>query len=69
MSNLISVFTPKQKSPKQLRADITSEGTAARRAKEDEDRQKIAFKLAQLATSAGGVFSTASTSRKKLLGN
>ncbi len=40
-----------------------------KKAKEDEQKQGIAFRLAQFATSAGGILSDAKTSRKKLLGN
>ncbi len=50
-------------------AMIISDETAARRAKEDEKKKKVALKLAQLATGAGGILSEASTSKRKLLGN
>ncbi len=50
-------------------AMIISEETAARRAKEDEKKKKVALKLAQLATGAGGILSEASTSKRKLFGN
>ncbi len=68
MGSVASIFTPSVK-PKPRRADIVADATSARRAKEKEEKKKIAFKLAQLATGAGGLFSSAQTSRKKLLGN
>ncbi len=56
---------PKPKTP----AMISSDETAARRAKEDEKKKKVALKLAQLATGAGGILSEANTSKRKLFGN
>ncbi len=73
MGGVASFFSPKPKKQKS-RSQVASEqiGTeiAARKAKKEEDeKKKIALKLAQLATGAGGILSEATTSRKKLLGN
>ncbi len=67
MGGIASIFSSKPKP--RTAAMIITDDTAARRAKDDEKRKKMAFKLAQLATGAGGIFSEASTSKKKLLGN
>ncbi len=69
MGSVASMFgfgsQPKQKPA----AVVTLDNTAARRAKEDEKKKKVALRLAQLATGAGGVLSDADTSKKKLFGN
>ncbi len=75
MGGIASIFTPsKPKRPRIIMQTAPQSATVdeanARKAKaEDEKRKRIAFKLAQIATGAGGILSDAPTSRKKLLGN
>ncbi len=69
MGSVMSIFSPPKK-PRRTASTVATDEAAARRAKkEDEKKKRIAFKLAQIATSAGGILSEAKTSRRKLLGN
>ncbi len=69
MGSVTRIFSPPKK-PKLPRSIIDQPMRQAKaKAAEDEKRKKIAFKLAQIATGAGGILSEANTSRKKLLGN
>ncbi len=75
MGGVASIFSPskpKRYTPPVVKSasEIATDEAAARRAKkEDEERKGIAFKLAQIATGAGGILSDAPTNRKKLFGN
>ncbi len=69
MGSVASMFGFGSQPKPRTAAMITLDDTAARRAKEDEKKKKVALRLAQLATGAGGILSNASTSRKKLFGN
>ncbi len=69
MGGIASIFSPPKK-PRRTASTIVTDEAAARRAKKEEEKKKrTAFKLAQIATSAGGILSEANTSRRKLLGN
>ncbi len=76
MGGIASIFSPskpkRQYTPPVVKtaSQVATDEAAARKAKkEDEKRKGIAFKLAQIATGAGGILSDAPTSRKKLFGN
>ncbi len=76
MGGIASIFSPskpKRYTPpvvQKTASEIATDEAAARRAKKEEEKRKgIAFKLAQIATGAGGILSDAPTNRKKLFGN
>ncbi len=68
MGSVLSIFKPKPKKPRLApKAPTKSKVTSGAEA---EDKQKrAALKLALISSGAGGVFSTAKTTKKKLLGN
>ncbi len=74
MGSVLSLFgigqSPAEKKAKKRAEALEAERTAkTKSAKEEEEKLKVATKLALISTGAGGTFSPAKTGRKKLLGN